>query len=495
MVMNTKRMAFAVAIALVAYAQASTEGERDVWDTSGADCVSNNINYCDSDVTPRQRWLASTGSTHVIYWTSDNGTVVEKDGNVNMWMSVAGKEVMTTGVHYWEVEVLEDVKYGNLVGVSRPDLDRSAQISNLQTFPPNCKGWYMDTGSGGLGGCGVWNVHSVGEVRRGDRLGLLLDLNAKTLRFYLNGHIHGPGFSNVTGPLVRTVNIKSPGQKILLDTGATQPPPAVECLGLGLGSGKILIDTGATQPPPAVECPSYDLFLSARGTRAEVQTECQQKGGNLAVIHDRAKNSYIAQWIANVFSRNPDPNNGGHPDISPDEFENTNGYQVYLGATGCCEGKEFCDGWDDGTSMTWHPRTWGGTWWDYQCSKFTDLAMNTRPVAGRWTIIQNATRLLTTDATGKGYLGLCERAPPTPTGNPSPAPTTPAPTENPTPAPTENPTPAPTPGPTSQLDGLVDAISQLSVVVKENNEELSEIKSLLNQHDQALPCYGRRAQP
>jgi hypothetical protein len=90
---------------------------------------------------------------------------------------------------------------------------------------------------------------------------------------------------------------------------------------------------------------------------------------------------------------------------------------------------------------------------------------------------------------------------PGPTSNPTPGPTsnpTPGPTSNPTPGPTSNPTPGPTgnptPGPTSQLDGLVDAISEVTAMVKENSDLISEIKGLLSQRDQAPSCYGRRAQ-
>jgi hypothetical protein len=86
---------------------------------------------------------------------------------------------------------------------------------------------------------------------------------------------------------------------------------------------------------------------------------------------------------------------------------------------------------------------------------------------------------------------------PEPTSEPTPGPTS-EPTPGPTPGPTYNPTPGPTtnptPGPTSQLDGLVDAIRGLSAMVKENSDELSEIKGLLNQTGQAPACYGRRSQ-
>jgi hypothetical protein len=103
--------------------------------------------------------------------------------------------------------------------------------------------------------------------------------------------------------------------------------------------------------------------------------------------------------------------------------------------------------------------------------------------------------------TGNPTPGPTENPTPGPTINPTPGPTgnpTPGPTTNPTPGPTGNPTPGPTsdptPGPTSQLDELGAAITELSVMVKENNEELREIKGLLNQHEQTPSCYGRRVQ-
>jgi hypothetical protein len=47
-----------------------------------------------------------------------------------------------------------------------------------------------------------------GKLESGDRIGVLLDLDAGWMRFFRNGQLYGPGFTEgVTGPLVRAAEL------------------------------------------------------------------------------------------------------------------------------------------------------------------------------------------------------------------------------------------------------------------------------------------------
>ena len=61
----------------------------------------------------------------------------------------------------------------------------------------------------------------------GDRIGVLLDLDAGWLRFYHNDRRCGPGFTEgVTRPLVRAAQLCTPGSKVTVLPGAIAPEGA-----------------------------------------------------------------------------------------------------------------------------------------------------------------------------------------------------------------------------------------------------------------------------
>jgi hypothetical protein len=66
---------------------------------------------------------------------------------------------------------------------------------------------YPDDGS--LCGNGKYFDHEAGAYEQGDRVGVLLDLDSGSLRFFKNSAQHGPGYpaGSVTGPVVAAVQM------------------------------------------------------------------------------------------------------------------------------------------------------------------------------------------------------------------------------------------------------------------------------------------------
>ncbi len=63
-------------------------------------------------------------------------------------------------------------------------------------------GWFMDTGGGGLNGNGKCGDDEAGSVLEGQVLTMQVDLNKGTLKFWVDGKPHGPGYTHgVTGPV------------------------------------------------------------------------------------------------------------------------------------------------------------------------------------------------------------------------------------------------------------------------------------------------------
>jgi hypothetical protein len=118
---------------------------------------------------------------------------------------------LTAGKHYWEVEILVDDLF---VGIAKPNLDPNGHYA----VDDSTDGWFMFTNGGTLCGNGKGNEDEAGLIYEGDRVGVLLDLDEGSLRFFKNGVQHGPGYpaGSVTGPVVCAVSMYSPSTSVRL---------------------------------------------------------------------------------------------------------------------------------------------------------------------------------------------------------------------------------------------------------------------------------------
>jgi hypothetical protein len=119
---------------------------------------------------------------------------------------------ISEGKHYWEVELLSKYVSNIYIGVSRPNLDPIGTYYNNTCTA----GWFISTYEGGLYGNGKWMADGAGEYNQGDRVGVLLDLDNGSLRFFKNGVEHGPGYAagSVTGPVVAAVQMFKKHQRV-----------------------------------------------------------------------------------------------------------------------------------------------------------------------------------------------------------------------------------------------------------------------------------------
>jgi hypothetical protein len=136
-----------------------------------------------------------------------------------------GGSPMTEGRHYWEVEYTaadaEDIWF--MVGAVRPGLDH-----DKENYYYGNDAYFIEGYFGSLYGNGKSNADPQGEFATGDRIGVLLDLDAGWLRIYRNGKRCGPGFTEgVTGPLLRAAQLGGiAGDKVTVLPGAVAPEGA-----------------------------------------------------------------------------------------------------------------------------------------------------------------------------------------------------------------------------------------------------------------------------
>ena len=170
----------------------------------------------------RQGWCWTTCGGDMVL--SGKGLVasrhIPRGGNrtvvVDNWLVATGGVPMTEGRHYWEVQIgwtgrASGVQCPVMVGAVRPGLDLASGRNDAAGQ------YYIFAGHGSLFGSGKSDFRSGqfttdsdahGGFAAGDRVGVLLDLDAGWMRFYHNGEQCGPAFAEgVTGPLVRAAKL------------------------------------------------------------------------------------------------------------------------------------------------------------------------------------------------------------------------------------------------------------------------------------------------
>jgi hypothetical protein len=143
-------------------------------------------------------------------------TTLDDDDRSNTLVT-SGTE-LTAGKHYWEVVLLTDPDRNVLVGVTRPNLDPTRDYA----VRASTDGWFIDTIEGCLYGSGKSrsdrDENRAGYIDEGDRVGVLLDLDEGSLRFFKNGVKDGPGYpaGSVTGPVVCAAQLYHPNTSVRL---------------------------------------------------------------------------------------------------------------------------------------------------------------------------------------------------------------------------------------------------------------------------------------
>jgi hypothetical protein len=133
---------------------------------------------------------------------SEGGAVATHTLADELSLTTTGIE-LTEGKHYWEVELRSEEMSMTFIGISRPNL------STQGSYHWSTDAWFMYPYAGSLYGNGKENNDQAGPYKQGDRVGVLLDLDDGSLRFFKNGVQHGSGYpaGSVTGPVVHAVQM------------------------------------------------------------------------------------------------------------------------------------------------------------------------------------------------------------------------------------------------------------------------------------------------
>jgi hypothetical protein len=153
---------------------------------------------------------------------SEGGAVATQTGS-GYTLTTTGIE-LTEGKHFWEVELLSERVSNNFIGISRPNFNPKGAYWHSECTD----GWFINANTGCLCGNGKHFDDCAGEYKKGDRVGVLLDLNNGLLHFFKNGVQNGPGYAagSVTGPVVAAVQMDFKDSSVRLLPNAEAPTSA-----------------------------------------------------------------------------------------------------------------------------------------------------------------------------------------------------------------------------------------------------------------------------
>jgi hypothetical protein len=156
--------------------------------------------------------------------TLSEGGAVATQTKHGEWSLTTTEIELTSGKHYWEVELLSENLNNIFIGISRPNLNPAGWYGESDCTD----GWFIGAVYGALWGNGKVAHDEAGGYRQGDRVGMLLDLDNGSLRFFRNGVQRGPGYAagSVTGPVVAAVQMASRGTIVRLLPNAEAPANA-----------------------------------------------------------------------------------------------------------------------------------------------------------------------------------------------------------------------------------------------------------------------------
>ena len=150
---------------------------------------------------------------------SEEGKLATQTADRQLSLTHTGEE-LTEGRHYWELEATGTGVTDTMLGVCRPDADPRADHWKQE----HTTAWLMAL-DGVLCGNGKQASDEAGRFDQGDRMGILLDLDGGSLRFFKNGVEHSPGYpaGSVTGPVALAAHLYEAGSAARLLPGAAWP--------------------------------------------------------------------------------------------------------------------------------------------------------------------------------------------------------------------------------------------------------------------------------
>ena len=140
-------------------------------------------------------------------------TKIDQDQDSKNFMVVGRAMGVGTGKHTISMKLVKGSAYDIFIHCCV--VRDGAPCNEWHATQESTDSWFMWRYNGGLIGNGKYNDDSAGRIKPGQILTMQVDTDAGTLKFWLDGKPHGPGYSSgVTGPLRWATNVYPTGSSV-----------------------------------------------------------------------------------------------------------------------------------------------------------------------------------------------------------------------------------------------------------------------------------------
>jgi hypothetical protein len=176
-----------------------------------------------------------------------NNLGLQNTNTVSGFKTVFGSSEWTVNRHYWEIKIINTQTPSSImIGVS----DKSVLTNINNQLSTSAYGWGF-SGDGKLYNNSISKPYGKGFVKN-DIVGVYLDLEEKTLQFFVNRRCIGVAYTGVTGPVSPAFTLYHPNDEVEVNTYAKLP-----------------LDYGFVEDAPGIDVP--EGFMNAKLNQSSPQ--------------------------------------------------------------------------------------------------------------------------------------------------------------------------------------------------------------------------------
>lgn len=158
----------------------------------------------------------------------EDGLLVENTGSEDKWRSVGSLLSYSTGRRYFEVVVNHLPSGSNSWKICVGVVDRDFDFSHQKLWVGAQGSWGYLGGTGGKCHGGSKSVSYGSKYGLGDRIGVLMDFDNRSIEFFKNGVNQGIAFEDLTGPVLAAVSLVTEDSSAALCASIENDPQLIE---------------------------------------------------------------------------------------------------------------------------------------------------------------------------------------------------------------------------------------------------------------------------
>ncbi|SPQ95478.1 B30.2/SPRY domain-containing protein [Plasmodiophora brassicae] len=164
----------------------------------------------------------STSKDQAIYYPDDNLQQAVNEGSGDKWRTCRSIVSYSSGVAFIEITITNDAKTTNSWKFCVGIVPSAFQCNSQRAWVGAQDSWAYIAGTGGKANNSGQSSPYGDQFGQGDKIGILVDFEAKTVEFFKNGISQGIAFRNVEGSVHAAVSMTGTGSAVTIRQGDEQ---------------------------------------------------------------------------------------------------------------------------------------------------------------------------------------------------------------------------------------------------------------------------------